>query len=161
MRVGRLDFQDGSLNKLGVLEALAGMAIGSGTKILTSTSTNGASTGTLEFLSGSNANGVFYRIGNLQVCWKPDLTLSYLGLVRCNATWTFPAAFKASSTPAVVPSVRDMSSATPVFGDLSETFASSTSNTSALIEIFRGTGNTNFASGDTVVVSAFAIGEWQ
>lgn len=161
MRVGRLDFQDGSINKLGVLEALAAMAIGSGTQILTSTSTNGETTGTLDFQHGSSANGSFLRLGNCQVCWIKSLRLNFASITSCTATWTFPAAFKTATVPILLPGNPAMSGATPNDRDISTLSTGSAGNTSAIIRIFRVNGNTDFASGNFVDVDVLALGEWQ
>lgn len=109
---------------------------------------------------GSNANGQFVRFADgTQMCWA-ELTLSYSSASFCSEIWTYPTAF--SMVPKPNGAVTDMSNATPNYASITavaETPGAGTVSSTEL-RVNRIQGLTNFASGDTVGVSAFAIGRW-
>lgn len=160
MRVGRLEFIDRTLQRLGVLKALSELTLGTGTNILASNSTDGATATPIPFSEGSNANGRWQRVGGKLECWH-TLTATFSGVAVLEVTWTFPTAFNPSASPVVIAGLKSASTgATPGIQEIAEVYTNSApSNTSAIIRVVRQITRTNFVLGDTLVLSCFAIGE--
>lgn len=161
MRVGRLEFVDRTLQKIGVLKAVSELTLGSGTNILASNSTDGATATSIPFSEGSNANGRWRRIGTLQECWG-TVTLTFTSTAVLATTWTFPVPFKAATTPRVWPALEDnLASATPSIQQISSIYSAQASitNETAPVALTRLTGQTNFASGNTAIAVVYAFGE--
>ena len=111
----------------------------------------------LSDLSGTDPDGIYHVSSEgLLTCQKDDFTVDYTDTAKCSTVWTFPRAF--SANPSVGITIVDTSGATPSITDMVAVRVSSLSTTQATINIIRGTGFTNFASGDEVGVSLTAIG---
>lgn len=72
-------------------------------------------------------------------------------------TWQHPAAF--SENPVTFASIRDITY--PGNLTLLTVVRANTSASQTLLRVYRLTGNTNFASGNSIVVNALALGRWK
>lgn len=110
---------------------------------------------------GSNSNGRWLRVGGTLRC-RHLITLSFATSTTVNATWTFPAAFKTGTKPLILVTLQDvMPNATPTTQQISTPLCNNDAitNTTAPIAMVRIAGQTNFVSGDTVLVAVIAEGE--
>lgn len=107
---------------------------------------------------GSGPNGRYWRYANgMQLCVQ-TLTLVYNGNSNCTAQWDFPATF--SEGPSVGAVLVDTSNATPTPPQLGAPRAFGVTVNNAAIFQYRVAGQTNFASGDSLVVLVSAYGPW-
>jgi hypothetical protein len=119
-----------------------------------------------DYATGTNANGRWERFGNgLQICRINAHPCPYLTLSNCHGTWTFPAAFVSTAGLAVTANpmpadIADNSSLTTNADSLGPPLIGLGTTTSVGIRVYRIAGTTNFASDQTVHVSAIAIGRW-
>lgn len=110
---------------------------------------------------GSNSNGQWVRIGGTLRC-RHLVTLTFANSTTVNATWTFPSAFKAGTKPLITVTLQDvMPNSTPTIRQVSTLLCNNdaVTNTTAPIAMARIVEQTNFVSGDTVLVAVIAEGE--
>lgn len=114
----------------------------------------------------SNANGEFVRFADgTQICNMP-LTLSYLNGGRMTATWTYPAAFAATAAAGLYLSgminISSFNSGVtgPGISDVLGVRFGTITATTVVAQMYRITGTTNFAIGDSCECRLIAIGRW-
>lgn len=120
--------------------------------------------------TGSGANGHYTRWEDgTQHCRLNLFTMTQAGNARCEATWTFPAAFvdtdiavTATARPdAAADSVNTFAAdATPDADEISAIAHGAIGTTSAEIAIYRSSGLTNFVALDEMYASVAAYGRW-
>lgn len=119
--------------------------------------TNEGTIGTRTVALGNNSNGRFFRLGAFQMCWG-SVTLVFANAASLARSWTFPAAFATAPTVVFIPADGGANT-TPSYTRLSSPHCTVISATSASFRIGRST--VDFASGDTCLTGAIAVGQWQ
>lgn len=118
--------------------------------------------------SGSGANGIWTRFEDgTQVCTIERLTLNFSTALRLAATWTFPAAFSATSY-SVHASLRpelDAETSSDINADFGGNMASvgnlgHYSRTVSTVSFALISTSSSFVSGDKGYASVTAIGKW-
>lgn len=141
----------------------ADFGYGPGTLLGTVTESGGVPTGAV-IERGSNADGTFVRFADgTQICNHP-LVLDYLNTTKMTATWTFPAAFAAASdlhlSGMINISSFNSNVTGPAIADVLDIRFGTVTATSALAQMFRITGTTNFAPADSCECRLMAVGRW-
>lgn len=113
--------------------------------------------GTRTVALGNNSNGRFFRLGAFQLCWG-NLTLVFANAAALARTWTFPAAFAAAPVVVFIPADGGVNT-TPNYTRLQAPHCTSVATTAAALRL--GRTAVDFVSGDTCVVGAIAVGQWQ
>jgi hypothetical protein len=131
--------------------------------------TDGVPTGPI-IERGSNANGRWTKFADgTMVCVRNILTLTYSSTASMVVDWTLPATFIGtdySFATSFRPSTDAGGSstwadtATPGAGSLGAIAHGNKTTTAVAIRAYRDPSGSNFASGDTLYVSATAIGRW-
>lgn len=108
---------------------------------------------------GSTPQGRYVRYSDgTQICYAISLPLSFESISTLNRTWTLPASFIEPPSYHVTLGITDM---TPFITQLSILRCVNRTSTSCRIDLYRQSGSTNFASGDTAYVQLLAIGRWK
>lgn len=108
--------------------------------------------------TGSNANGNYTRFADgTQICWFDGLSLTYSNTWKVSGSWTYPAAFITMATGSAT--LRATGSLTPGSDELGTT-KMVLSTGSALLELYRIAGGTDFNPTDMTKFAVMAIGRW-
>ncbi len=110
---------------------------------------------------GSNANGDYVRYADgTQICTH-TITLSYNAAARVNTHWSYPAAFATAPNVSFSGNLSDfLANATPGPDEVGQIWSGVVSTTWVPVWLYRLSGMTDFAPGDTCDVRVTAIGRW-
>lgn len=110
---------------------------------------------------GSNVNGDYVKFADGTMIANVNMDLTQSATEKVDDTWTFPNTFLGA--PSIMGSIDRntvAANATPSPSDLGPIMTASESDTSAIVEVYRITGTTNFGASDTITVRLTAIGRW-
>lgn len=111
--------------------------------------------------SGTNAADAYIKFADGTMICRTAIYMTYNATNRLRATWVYPQAF--AETPQVVATLdlNDfLSNSTPSASSISGVSAGAILLTQAKIYLYRISGMTNFAAGDSALVYVSATGRW-
>ena len=137
--------------------ALASHVYGPGNLVGPVSGSGSAPTGAV-IETGTTADGTYTRFADGTQIATALRSLAQAAASVCTDSWTYPAAFAA--VPAVTVTLDDVGSGAPGESDIAAPRAALVSATGAQLRVPRITGGPDFVAGDTVTVSATAVGRW-
>jgi hypothetical protein len=157
MRFGKVKFQDREINRLGAIGDLTTeIAPIDGFQLLARLNSGGGTGGVgVPYVGSTNE----LSFGSTIRILSTTLSLTFAASASLRGTWTFPAG-SFSAPPRCWAMLSDgMVGATPTLQHVGSIAVFSKSASSVLFQLTRISGLTNFVSGDTVSIDAFAWGK--